>query len=172
MAVTYAERPRYHAKEAQNSSAPSTYKINWIRSLQNYEYDVIILEELPEGTGRAFLGMVESFYIQSLSEIGHQLTNATKGGDGGLTKTSYAKGHVVPDEMKAKLRAAKIGRPLPIAHREAIRDTWTIEKRVKQSEALIGNTNAYGLRSEEACKNISAGVRASYERRRQNKEVK
>lgn len=87
MARVKASRPYDHAKNARRSSTTNPHLMNWVRKLQaeEREYTCIVLETLPCGVSRGLLGFVERCYIKSLIEIGHKLTNATQGGEGGDT---------------------------------------------------------------------------------------
>jgi hypothetical protein len=76
------KRPFAHAKRARKDSGNYPHVLNWIRSLQGRDYTVLVLEELPAGSRRRFVGAIETMYITSLKAIGHDLTNATNGGDG------------------------------------------------------------------------------------------
>ena len=82
--ATGASRPYAHAKEARSPKTRPSHKINWIRLIQSEgrEPSVLVLEELPEGASRSFVGQIETMYIDSLKRIGHRLTNITSGGDG------------------------------------------------------------------------------------------
>lgn len=76
------KRPFAHAKRARKDGGNHSHVLNWIRSLRGREYAVLVLEELPAGSRRRFVGAIETMYIASLKAIGHDLTNATDGGDG------------------------------------------------------------------------------------------
>ena len=107
MAASRFSRPFEHAKIARKTQKHS-YLLHWIRSIQTEgrEPSVLILEELSEGVSRKLLGFVESCYIRSLREIGHNLTNGTNGGDGGATFTGRK--HSV--ETRVLMSAAQRGR--------------------------------------------------------------
>lgn len=85
MAPSNPSRPYQHAMRARKDLADGSHLMHWIRKIQaeGREPSVIVLEELPVGTSRRFLGFVESCYIKSLRSIGHQLTNENDGGWGG-----------------------------------------------------------------------------------------
>lgn len=101
MSLSNSLRPYEHAKIARKSTRQS-YLLHWIRSLHanGREPKVLILEELSYCSSRAFLGFIESCYIKSLRSIGHHLTNATNGGDGGDTFS----GRKHTDQTREKMR--------------------------------------------------------------------
>lgn len=85
MASAYANRPYIHARLAKRPETQRSYVINWVKKLQaaGRDYSVMVLEEMPPGTRREFMGFIEACYIRSLREIGHRLTNQAEGGYGG-----------------------------------------------------------------------------------------
>jgi hypothetical protein len=113
MAPSRASRPYEHAPRVRAHPEDGTHLAWWIRKLQaeGREPAVMILEELPEGTDRKFLGFIESCYIKSLRQIGHRLTNANDGGWGG------SNGPHTPESI-AKMKAG-----------------WTLEARAKVGAA-------------------------------------
>lgn len=126
MASKHVVRPYDHAKEARRTKTHS-HKLHWIRSIQaeGRDPDVLILEELSDGTSPTFLGFVESCYIKSLREIGHQLTNVLDGGNGGSSGSKALIGHPVSAETRKKLSDAQKGRK------------HSLEARAKLSAAML-----------------------------------
>lgn len=102
-------RPTSHAKEARRNPKP-THKLNWIRSLQAEGRDpaVLVLEELPEGAAKTFVGFVESCYIKSLRNIGHDLTNGTDGGDGLINPTPEVRARISAGTKKGQTPKARL----------------------------------------------------------------
>lgn len=147
MAPSNPSRPHVHARRARTSTDDS-HLLRWIRKIQTEgrEPSVLILEQLPNCSGREFLGFVESCYIESLRSIGHRLTNENDGGWGGSngphTSKTIAKmkagwtpeirarvgaasrdrmlGKKLSDETRAKQRASHLGRPLSEQNRAGI----------------------------------------------------
>jgi hypothetical protein len=99
MAPSRASRPYDHARRARNKP-DSSHLLNWIRKIQSAgrEPSVMIFEQLPNCSGRMFLGFIESCYIKSLRQIGHQLTNDNDGGWGGSNGQHS-------EEARARMRA-------------------------------------------------------------------
>lgn len=77
MASMNESRPYVHAKLALRQTEKHSHLFHWIRKLKSEGRDYIIvkLEELQPGCRSEFVGYVESCYIDSLREIGHELTN-------------------------------------------------------------------------------------------------
>ena len=85
----------------------------------------MVLEQLPEGTDRHFLGFVESCYIKSLRSIGHRLVNTHEGGWGGSggphSAESIAKMKAVwTPAARERARQQRIGVPLSESWSRAI----------------------------------------------------
>jgi len=120
-------RPNEHASAALKVVKKASYLINWVRKLQKEgrSYVVLVLEELPEGTTRHFLGFVEQCYIKALRQIGHHLTNVHEGGWGGSTTL----GKKWTDEEKQRMRVIFKGRPLSEKHKAALRHPWSEARR-------------------------------------------
>ena len=108
------KRPHEHARNARRSKEHS-YLFHWIRLLQSagHEPAFLTLEELPDGTARHFVGLVERMYINSLRRIGHRLTNISEGGFGGNAGP-------VSDETRKKLSDTMRGRVKSVEHRAAL----------------------------------------------------
>jgi hypothetical protein len=129
MAPSNPSRPHQHAKRARKDLADDSHLMHWIRKIQaeGREPSVMILEQLREKTGRAFLGFVESCYIKSLREIGHSLTNENDGGWGGSNgpHTPEAVARMKAgwtSEIRARVGKASrerlLGKPRPLASRK------------------------------------------------------
>ncbi len=86
--ATRSTRPRDHQREALRTDHTSRI-YNWIRKLlrEGREYCVSTLQEYPETAIREFLRDEEIRWIAKLRIEGHDLTNATDGGDGCYTRT-------------------------------------------------------------------------------------
>lgn len=146
--ATYSQRPFDHAKEAR-ASTRHTHRLHWIRKIQQEGVEplVIVLQACPENSSRKFLGFVESCYIKSLREIGHQLTNGTDGGDGGATRTG---------QKHSAQTIAKLRYPKSAGHRAKISAARqghevSLFTRAKLSAAFTGRRH-----SVEACAKMSA----------------
>lgn len=107
-------RPYEHARNATKSTKHS-HLFHWIRLLraEGREPSILILEELPPGCSRTFVGTIEQMYIDSLRRIGHRLTNVSAGGwggnvgDEGIQKAAASnRGKKRSDETRARMRAA------------------------------------------------------------------
>lgn len=156
-------RPLDHARNARQGSTSNPHLMNWIRKMQTEgrEYAVLILEELPSGAQREFVGFVEQCYIKSLREIGHRLVNATDGGDGGT-------GHVHTTEVRARISAAAKGRVVTEDVRARTRATLmghavSDETRAKQSAAKLRyfeNPENRRKRSDNAKASVTPETRA------------
>jgi hypothetical protein len=130
-------RPLEHARDARRSVKHS-HLFHWIRLLQSggREPVVLVLEELPEGSSRHFVGLIERMYIDSLRRIGHRLTNVAEGGFGGScgghtleTRAAISKalsGRIVSDETRRRVGIASASRIM------------TPEWRAKISASLTG----------------------------------
>jgi hypothetical protein len=179
--ATQPRRPYEHAKEARKSTQ-QTHKLNWIRQVQavGSEPSVLILEELPEGCDREFLGFVESCYIKSLREIGHKLTNGTDGGEGLVNPTEEVRARIsastragqAPEDVREKMRVAARKRWEDPAERlrksESAKAAMTAERRAVISAANRGRVCSDKTRqkmreahkglvfSPSHCRNISA----------------
>jgi hypothetical protein len=152
MTLTRKKRPYDHAKNARNGSKRHPHLLNWVRKIQSEgrEYDVLVLEQLSSGISRSLAGFAEQCYIKSLREIGHDLTNATIGGDGGDASTgrvrsaeARAKYSIAQKASWAKRKAASNG--CSLGH------PWSKEARAKLSATKMGSRA-----SEETRKILSA----------------
>lgn len=157
MAPSNPSRPYQHAKRAQKDLTDDSYLMHWIRKIQaeGREPSVMILEQLREGTGRKFLGFVESCYIKSLRQIGHRLTNENDGGWGGSNGPHS-------EETRAKMRAgwtpetrARVGAAAKERNTGTKLSEWT---RAKQSKAHQGLVH-----SEETRLDIGAARRTAWD---------
>jgi hypothetical protein len=79
---------------------------------------------------------VETIVIDLLRKRGDRLCNLTDGGDG-------VRGYVMTDEVRAKMSAARKGKPLTLEHRQKMSEAhkgrkFSEETRKKISEALTG----------------------------------
>lgn len=135
MASVRESRPLDHARNARCISAKATHLICWIRKLQfeGRDYQVVKLEQLAEVTSKKFLGFIESCYVKSLREIGHDLTNGTDGGEGGDT-----------------------GRLQTAAEREAMSAFQTGRTRSAETRALMAEAKRNRLVTDATKKNLSA----------------
>lgn len=131
MAGKYASRPFQHAENARKKVDKHSHLFHWIRSLQidGLEPGVLILEELPEGAARTFVGNIEKMYILSLREIGHKLTNIAKGGDGGDTGP-------MSEETRKAISDAACGRD------------WSEKSRERLSNTLLGHKVTESARAD------------------------
>ena len=125
-------RPFSHAQEARRSSR-SSWKLNWIRSIQavGREPAVIVLEELSFGrlsssnASSGLLGFVESSYIASLKSIGHRLTNLTAGGEGLIDPAQ---------EVRDKISKSQSAAMAPLEMRKRISDKQKIRLANRSTE--------------------------------------
>ncbi len=124
------ERRRGHLSAA--SLRRSTHKANWLRALvargEKPECRVIQTLVLERD-----LSAAEIYWIAYFRSAGCRLTNSTAGGEG-VEQT---------EEVRAKIAAALIGRPLTAAHRESLRashlgHTPSAEVRRKMSVTRTG----------------------------------
>ena len=93
--ATRTDRPYVHADEALRSDV-TTHKLTWIRKLliNKRMYSVNILEELLNNISREDLCNAEKRHIAEKKSLGHDLTNATDGGDGKLDWSEEERGEV------------------------------------------------------------------------------
>ncbi len=149
MAPSNPMRPYQHAKRARKDVAFDSYLMHWIRKVQSegYEPEVMILEQMPVGTSKTFLGFIEASYIKSLREIGHKLTNIAPGGIGGSNGPHTPKSRAAmragwTDDVRKRVGIASRQRALGRPRSEA--------SRKKQSEARLGQPlseiNKQGIR--------------------------
>lgn len=103
----------------------NSHKNNWLKCLraQGKRPIFTILAETDDARGPA----LEMAFIKKYRASGYRLTNSTKGGEGTW-------GMVHGPEVRAKQRAAKLGKPLSVEHRSAI------------GIGLQGNSNTRGTR--------------------------
>lgn len=133
-----AGRPYVHAKQARRPNHKYSHLRHWVQKLQaeGREYTVLILEELSEDVSRHFLGEVEKMYIASLRAIGHNLTNATDGGEGALNPSQ---------EVRAALSARNKGNKYGLG-----------KKKSERTRKQIGESRKkYFEEHPEACEEIS-----------------
>lgn len=116
-------RPNQHAQP--HALEKRTHVAAWVRSLVRIglKPDVLVLEE----TSREDLFDAEQFHIGYFKSIGCDLTNQTVGGVGPL-------GWKMPEDVKAKISAAKSGK------------CQTAEHRAKNAAAQLGNTRRRGAK--------------------------
>lgn len=134
MARVTASRPYDHAKNARKGSTVNPHLMNWVRKLQTEgrEYKHIVLEALSPDAPRELLGFVEKCYIKSLREVGHKLTNATIGGEGGDTG--------ITPEGRESLRAKARGNQAFLGRRhteETKAAQSAAQKGIKKSESQV-----------------------------------
>jgi hypothetical protein len=163
------QRPSLHRSQSRDLSDKS-HKARWLRQLNDagFMYEVRVLERCQN---RGALAEAEERWIWAGVRHGWPLTNSTFGADG----PSY-----VSAETRAKLSAARLGKPRPemrgrprpdvaLRNRQA-QSRETIEKRLR-SRAGISNVKLKGIpRSPEVRAKISAshiGIKASAETRAQ-----
>jgi hypothetical protein len=170
MAPSNPSRPYQHAKRARKDLADDSHLMRWIRKIQaeGREPSVMILEQLREETGRAFLGFVESCYIKSLREIGHRLTNENDGGWGGSNGPHTPESRVAMKtgwtlERRARQaeisRERQLGRKFTEEKRAGWRDSWTPERRIA-SGVVVRERERGKTRSIETRAKQSASVKA------------
>jgi len=103
----------------------NTYKVNWIRSVLNYNLRPIlkVIEQCDESNWQER----EIYWIKYYRDLGYDLTNATEGGEGtqlfGDKNPMYGipspnKGRKHSEETKRKIRESQIGKLVPIETRE------------------------------------------------------
>ena len=97
-AISLAARIRGHRWEAKSNKLHS-HKINWLRSLNGRDPEVIVLAEVGFDRWQE----AERHWIAEMKRRGCNLTNFA---DGGQTSPVEGKGHT--EEAKAKMRAAAI----------------------------------------------------------------
>lgn len=102
-----------HIFESINSNK-SNYKSNWIKSLLNKgERPIInIIDEVPEEEWEFW----EEYWISQFKSWGFNLTNLTKGGEGG-------NGYKHTDDSKRKMRKSKLGTKLSVEQRKKISES-------------------------------------------------
>jgi hypothetical protein len=146
MAVSNRSRPKQHAEEARDIRTKLSYKINWIRNLHNAgrDYSVLILEKLPSKTTRKICGDSEKSHIKSLREAGHQLTNATEGGDGGII---CPVGVLLENLAKGRAIAHKFHQENPEVNRVALLKFH--QENPETSRAILTNARAVCARSRK-----------------------
>lgn len=133
----------------------NSHKNNWIKLLfaAGFNYKIVVLEESPVD-----LKVAERFWIAYGRACGWPLTNLTDGGDG-------ANGWKHTPESKAKLAAARRGKPRSQATRERL------------SAIKIGRTTAVNFtfkgRTHDgaARQRIGDASRARWQARKQREEV-
>lgn len=146
--ATRAQRPYAHSKWAHWSNTTSSHFVHWIKKLhtEGREYQVLILEQLAEGTPTKFLGEVEKMYISSLQQIGHQLTNISPGGLGGNVWQWT-------DEAKEKQRQFRLGRKESDETKEKVGLASASREKTPEWRAKISASLTGRKISEEARKN-------------------
>lgn len=75
-----AHRLSQHLSDARRR-ASSRYVVNWINSVGCDSVQITVLEECPLGN-KEYLSYAEKYWISSLKELGHKLTNLSTGGEG------------------------------------------------------------------------------------------
>ena len=125
-----------HITQAKNGNR--THKSAWIRRLiaDNVLPVVVILEE----TTTENWAMAEKAWIKTLKDNGHDLTNATDGGEGGATSI----GRSPSEETRNKIRLANTGRKHSDETRAKLsasrkRQVFSEETRAKISAANLGH---------------------------------
>mgnify|MGYP001576037036 CR=1 FL=1 len=132
MSRANARRPFNHAKDALKGRHVNAYLSNWILKIQTdgREPKPLVLEEFAQGTSGRFIGLIETYYIKALRDLGHKLTNITLGGEGwGIPSAEKRKKN--SDYMK-KYRAEH---PMK----------WTDERRATHSAFMKGKKYALGI---------------------------
>lgn len=99
--VGAVSRLRRHMGDARRG-ASTRRVVRWINSVEHSTVVSVVLEVCPEGD-KNYLNYAEKYWIASLKELGHDLTNHTVGGDG-------TTGHVMTEESKRRMSLATIGR--------------------------------------------------------------
>ena len=110
--ITHQEpkkRLRGHLSRARKGARYHLF--NWIRKLQSEEV-VPLMRVVETGFGEGW-GKAEAHWIEWYRSQGCALTNATDGGEG-------CPGHVVSSEARARIRAARLGKPLTAEHKAKV----------------------------------------------------
>jgi hypothetical protein len=130
--ITHEEPAKRLAKHLYLARLGKTYHMsNWIRKLVADGVQPT-LKVIHSGKGPGW-GAVERWWIQWHRERGCQLVNSTEGGEGAL-------GHTVSAEARAKMSAARLGKPLSPEHRAILRVRNTGKK---MSREAIAKTAAF-----------------------------
>ena len=109
-----------------------THKNDWIKKVIREENKVMIkIIESVNIEDKKELNPYEVFYVKLFRDLGHKLTNATDGGDGGCNMNQ---------ETRDKIAKSRIGKK----HSE--------ESKLKISESLFGNSYALGFKHSEETK--------------------
>lgn len=144
-------RLKWHLKEARRHKARA-HKNHWIRSLlaKNEMPLIEVIDEVEETDWQER----ERFWISWFRKMGFNLVNGTDGGEGvhnpspqtrlHMSEAHKGKGRPQPESAKIKLRAARLGKPLSLAHRKKLSEAHkgipqSVESRRKRSEWLIKN---------------------------------
>jgi len=150
-------RPNVH-RQLHRKNGLKTHLANWVRELEHagHTYEVLVLEHLATATD---FREAEPRWIRSLREAGHDLTNATNGGEGivGYHHTAETrarmsavrKGRIPSFEHREALSKALSGRKLSdehcakisllkIGNKNNLGRVWSAEERLKVSQALTG----------------------------------
>ncbi len=152
---TGLKRPTVHRCRCRDPNN-KTHLANWVRGLEviGLTYEIVVLEVLPDNTA---FREAEPRWITKLRNEGHDLTNATAGGEGIV-------GYRHTDETRKKMGATRKGRVFSPEHRAAlskarqgIKLNLTEERRRQISESKKGNKYRLGaVLSDEIKTRISA----------------
>ena len=82
-ALNPADRLGVHIREAINNPDNGNYRWRWIRSVLE-ENRIPMFQVLEEADSREEVLLLEIKWIKYYRELGHKLTNATDGGEGGI----------------------------------------------------------------------------------------
>lgn len=93
-----AHRLHQHLGDARRK-ANTRHVVNWINSVGADTVEIVVLEECPVGD-KAYLSYAERYWIASLKELGHSLTNHSLGGEG-------TSGYVMREESKKRLSESR-----------------------------------------------------------------
>ncbi len=150
-------RPREHRRP--NRRQP--YLFNWITNLQKQglEFEIVVFLTLPSNKG---LGAAEQYWIKTLRETGHRLTNLTDGGEG-------IPGFKHRNSSKERISRANSGENNGMfggTHTEEVREriaeacrerVWSEESRQKLTRSKTGKASRGSgwKHSEETCRELS-----------------
>lgn len=107
-------KQRLYAHIIECKTKRKSHKISWIKSLVNSGERPLIdyIDIVPENEWQFW----EQYWISQLKTWGFNLTNLTRGGQGG-------NGYKHTNESKQKMRASKLGTKLPEEHRKKISES-------------------------------------------------
>lgn len=145
------QRLKAHLSEARTGKR--NYRLNWLRSLDRLP----IVEVLEYVQGEA-LSDREKYWIALFRDYGHDLVNATEGGEGLSNPSSETRAKIVASkigrkhskEARDKMSRAAVGRRPTAAHRAAISASLIGIPKTKACRVAI-STAQKGVPETEAC---------------------